>query len=84
MDDMACQNCHLKVNRVRRPDGSIYYDHSPQPGTPRHKVVAVHLDAADIIEVCDFCLAPAPALGGPAAESRNHHQDVPEHRGYRY
>lgn len=68
MDEMGCQTCHRKLSRVQRPDGSIYYDHPPTPGAPKHEVVPIHLDAGDLVEVCDFCLAPNPPWTIPLLE----------------
>lgn len=68
MDDreLCCRACRQKVGPVVGPDGVLWYGH---PGNEdRHKVEPVLLSPADVINVCDFCLALRPQWAFPLLE----------------
>ncbi len=63
--ELCCRTCRLKVSRVQAPDGQIWYAHH---GQHDHEVEPVAMAVADVIHVCDFCLAPHPAWCFPLLE----------------
>jgi hypothetical protein len=64
--ELCCSTCRKKVSRVVSPDGEVWYGH---PGNlDRHKVVPLVMAPADVIRVCDFCLAVNPRWVFPLLE----------------
>lgn len=56
----------MKVSRVDASDGTSWYAHPDNPD--KHDVEPVLMAAADVIYVCDFCLAPRPQWAFPLLE----------------
>jgi hypothetical protein len=63
--ELCCRTCRLKVSRIQDPDGRVWYAHH---GPRDHEVEPVAMATADVIHVCDFCLAPHPGWCFPLLE----------------
>jgi hypothetical protein len=62
---VACARCHLKLSHVTGPRGADWWGH---PIKSDHEEIPVELPLADIIRVCDFCLALRPQWVIPLME----------------
>lgn len=67
MTELACAACRVVVNPITDTrTGAVVYAH-PFTGE-EHEIVAAEMDEADVIWLCDFCLAPGPAWEIPLLE----------------
>lgn len=78
--ELCCATCRVKVSRCQAPDGTAWYGH---PGPSDHEVTAIAMETADVIHVCDFCLAPHPRWAFPLLERASTSSPVHPESGFR-